>query len=269
MNLWQVVKQVKNILELQKWGASSTPVFAKVAITTVSDEDVIGQGALPAAAIRILSGSSDPLGEGDEPDLISQTIDIRIYAAGGADALGEGGVIGGNRSIGQTDSGGRGILEIEEELFNAIKQLTTDDGLEIIGRMTAGVIPIFMEDMRHINFRDYALEVQCTADRFYHPVTELLATDDTGGETTLTWRNPPARFDRLALVLRRAAGSTPPASETAGDPVTVSGFPATVTDDPGVGEFSYAMFVSYDEVNSTPTTADRHSESDTVTITVT
>jgi hypothetical protein len=97
----------------------------------------------------------------------------------------------------------------------------------------------------------------------------LAGTIPGGGSTVLTWNLPPARYDRNALILRRAAGTTPPASTTAGTGIAVGALVTTLLNTPGVGTFSYSLFMGYDELNSTPTTSDRFSAAATLTITLT
>lgn len=95
-----------------------------------------------------------------------------------------------------------------------------------------------------------------------------------GGDATLAWRVPPDRFDRFRVRLRRAAGATAPATSTDGTNVAIADLATGVTDSPGAGEFSYALFGQYDETQGkdrggTPATAERDSVSVTRTVTVT
>ena len=56
----------------------------------------------------------------------------------------------------------------------------------------------------------YNMVIDCTDEPYYHPPIRLLAVDAGGGDVTLTWQDPPTRFDSRALIIRRAAGAVPP-----------------------------------------------------------
>jgi len=112
---------------------------------------------------------------------------------------------------------------------------------------------------------EYVFAATVSYERFYHSCEQFKAADAGSGNASLSWTIPPDRFDRDKVILRRAAGSTPPASATAGTGVTLSGDLATsVTDNPGSGSFAYSLFGAYDESGTA-----RYSASRTQTVTVT
>lgn len=96
--------------------------------------------------------------------------------------------------------------------------------------------------------------------RFYHAPFRFAATPGSG-QVVMTWTLAPTRFDTLRVILRRATGSTPPATVTDGTGVTLSGDLVTSKTDSGLaaGTYSYSLFMAYDETNATPTTADKYS----------
>lgn len=277
MNTWQVCRQIKKLLEDRKWegNAAYDPVFGAVRIGIPENEKALTSLRVPFALIRPQSGVVDS-DASEEGNLIEQSIEILIAAMNEADNLGESSLIGANRSGGQGDSRGRGILEIEEEMFEAVSLLNGIDGVEIMYRAASITDASLDQNRKLIVFRGYLFEALLTTKRFYHPPTRLAAVDDGGGDTTLSWRLPPDRYDfnssdpRGGLVLRRASGSTPPASETAGTGVSIASFATGVTDSPGPGTFSYSIFAGYDETGSG--TNERFSSADAraqVTVTVT
>ena len=78
---------------------------------------------------------------------------------------------------------------------------------------------------------------------------------------SLTWANPPSRYDLRRVRLRRAAGSTPPASISAGSEVTLAADLSTsVVDAVAAGTYSYTLFGCYDETNSPPSADQRFSD---------
>lgn len=231
-----------------------------MAITVAPSENAAGILVVPMALLRPDGATSDS-GHDEEPDLVEQIVGLRLAVAIPGDAIGENALIGANR-VGQTDSRGRGLLEIEEEVFAAIERLNDIDGVRIQSRAKSAATAVLHERIGYIGMRDYSFEAICTADRFYHPGSKLTATALGGGSVSLTWVLPPDRYDRLRVKLRRAAGSTPPATPSAGTGVTLSGdFATSVTDAPGVGTFSYSLFGMYDESGADPlATEERNSD---------
>ena len=219
---------------------------------------------LPLALISPTEAEVDP-DYSQEPDLIRQSITVTLVTAVPGDAIGENPIIGANVPD-RTKSEGRGILELEEELFAAIEFLNTDTGVVIEHAATGAARPSLDDEIGYIVSRDYTFEAWVTADRFYHPCYKLSATGGSG-QVSLTWGLPPDRYDRYRVVLRRASGSTAPSSVTAGTGVTLSGNLATSVTDSGLsaGTYSYALFAQYDETNATPSQADRTSSSVTKT----
>jgi len=169
MNTWQVVRQIQYLLRERDWTGSATTVFhtSSVIITSAPRESALEQMIMPVALIRPLGATSDD----EEPDLISQEIAITIGVAHAGDSMGEYPVVGGQR-VGQTASTGRGLLEIEEELFAAVEFLNTDDGVVIQHRASSSVEPQFVAG-QYVLFRDYLFRAWVTADRYYHPVENL------------------------------------------------------------------------------------------------
>lgn len=269
LNELQALKQFRHLVRARNWPSSSNPVFASssVRITVGPDEESLFTIGFPACLIRPGDGTSDPEHD-EEPDLYVGSFTARLVAKVAGDTIGELALIGGVRNSGQTDSGGRGLLELEEELFAAAKLLNAIDGVEMQLRAKGDAQAVVDEEHGYVVMRDYLFEIFCTRERFYHPAIRLTASDSGGGAVALAWTLPPARFDRLRVILRRAAGATAPTSPTAGTGVTLSGDLAnTVNDTPGVGQWSYALFAAYDETHDTPSEAQRFSEAITVTVT--
>lgn len=189
------------------------------------------------------------------------------------DQLGEVPLIGGNRSAGQGASAGRGLLEIEAVLHDALEHLNHEHGFHLTGGFRGAPEASYEAGAYYVT-RLGSFEVDATLAPYYTPPICLTATAAGGGAVTLAWRIPPERFDfaaatawraaRGTMVLRRAAGSTAPSSATGGTGVTLAGaFSTGVTDTPGVGTWSYALFAGYDEVGGG--SPDRYSSQETGT----
>ena len=273
MNTWQMTKQLQFLLGRRAWpGApANTFVFPQVIISVGLDQKVLQRFRLPLAMIRIMGGSSDP-NHNEEPRLIRQTYNVRVYTAVSSDGIGERALMGGHRTGGKDESLGRGILEVEEQLIEALGRLTGIDGARIICRARSMVDADLNPERDHIAVREYAFEAMVGNARFYHPATRLSGTPTGGGNVDLTWRLPPNRFDFVRMRLRRAAGSTPPATPTAGTDVTLADpvNDTSVTDSPGVGTFSYSIFAMYDDLNEPATDETvENSAAESVTVIVT
>jgi hypothetical protein len=169
MNTWQAVQQVRYLLGKRAWPDSATLVFgsASVIVTAAIPEPVFERVRLPCALIRIMPATNDP----DEPGIDLQEITIRLAVGHAGDGTGETAVIGGHR-VGQTDSRGRGLLEIEEEMRAAIGLLTSDHGVESQFKV-ASPQQAAMVGEQYIVYRDYLFRLHTTATRSYPPVTAL------------------------------------------------------------------------------------------------
>lgn len=258
---------MRYLLLAKRWTGSSTPVFHEggVKVSTGPDEMALSSMVTPCCLVRPGASQSDPV-HGEEPDLLHASVGVRVIAIRPGDAVGENPLIGGNRTGGQTSSKGRGILELEEEVFAAIEQLGDVDGVRVIGRAVGESDNVLVEDqpggnVKYIAWRDHDFTIACTADRYYHAPRNLAVAQGGAGQASVTWALPPDRYDRYKIILRRAAGSTAPSSPSSGTGVTLASNLATsVTDACGVGTFSWAVFCAYDETHPTVANEERYSE---------
>lgn len=260
MNVWQQARQLKHRLEGAKWSGGTAPAFGSVVVTPRPHAVPRQAGLrLPLAVVAPGSATSDE----EEPDLITQRWTVWVVVAVKGDNVGETAVLGSNRA-GTVTSPGRGLLELEEVLQDVVTGANEVGFRPKISQRSA-LDEQADEDLGYVTFRGYNLESVATNDRFYHSPSRLAGTALGGGSVSLSWRLPPDRFDRLKVVLRRASGSTAPATVTDGTGVALSADLATsVTDAPGVGTFSYALFGQYDDFGDPPATARNTSAAETL-----
>ena len=275
MNAWQCFKQIRYLLRARNWTGGSTRVWSSdsVRISPAAPDEAWRRMNFPVALIRPQEMQIDPEHR-EEDDLVHAVVAIDVFVAVSSDPIGESALIGGNRpaagATGQQASQGRGLQEVEEELFAAVESLNGVEGVEIQFDSAGAATPEVADGNRYIVSREYRFNLVCTADRYYHSARRIRATNNGGGSVTLDWDNPPDRFDRFRHILRRAAGATPPASPTAGTGIALgSNLPITVTDTPGAAQFSYALFTAYDETHDTLSVEERYSAALTLTHTVT
>jgi hypothetical protein len=271
MNTWQCLNQLRYLLRAAVWSGSSTKVFANesVIISASPAPNFLESARCPLVILRPMEGQVDPEFD-EEHELMDRKIAATLITAITGDAgLGENAIMGANKTGGQSASEGHGLLEMEECLFTAIRHLQENSGiiLQHLAASAAAVQPVELTGgVRYINMAEYTFDLLTTTFRYYPPCTQFDAAGASAGTVNLSWAVPGARYDLLKVILRRASGATPPATPTAGTGVTLASVLATsVTDTPGAGTWSYALFSAYDETNATPTTADRYSDAVTDT----
>ncbi len=242
MNARQIFGQVRKRLRDRLWPGSANTVFGSVHVSqNPSAEDALIDMKLPMC---FLSHND----EVPDPELVGYSrmdAQARLVVAVAGDIIGEAAVMGANRAS-QVLSEGAGILEVEAQLKDVIKELLNKDGIRIALRRGTADRGTFVEDIGYAIVRTYRMLVDVTNDAYYHPPQRFHAADAMGGDATLTWADPPTRFDSRGLIIRRAAGATAPATSTAGTAVATPALGVlTFTDSPGVGQFSYAIFMAY------------------------
>jgi hypothetical protein len=258
MNEWQTVRQIQYLLENRKWGGASGAdlVFARKAvyITQAPEVQVIKDSSMPMATIMVGNATTDA--EHSELDsVVRGSVDVAIFQTQLGDNIGEQALVGANRLGGATSSKGRGLLEIQAEVYSAVSDLQTNGGIRVRFNSASKPIPEKTDDDFYTVWRIVRYEATMTEASFYHPVTNFTATDATGGDATLSMKLPPDRYDKLSIIIRRASGSTAPTTVTGGTGVThsitwdadTSLTTVSTTDDPGAGTWSYSVFATYNE----------------------
>lgn len=244
MNTWQVVRQLKFLLEAQKWTGTSNEVFAQghVKATSGLDEQTfINKLNFPCVLIQPGNARPDP----EEQGFVDIDIGFRLAVKHSGDAIGEGSLIGNNRPDQEETSRGRGLLELEEMLFDAVGKLTDLDGIRIIHLLSSATRTLNTNSV-YIAQRDYLHTVTTTMDKFYHPPYALTATIN-GADVDLTWTLPAVRYDTRRVMVRRIAGTAFP-TETTGTEVPTTATATSVTDTaPASGDTAYGIFEVYDE----------------------
>lgn len=270
MNLWQFCRQFKKVGTEAEWtDGSAERVFGSVIVTPIPTEQSFDNLSFPVLLLTPLTGNSDPL-HGEEPSLIEYDFEATIIQAVAGDDIGEPTLLGANRTeLGS--SRGRGLLELEEELFRAANLLNNIDGIRVVSTKQSATGANLVADLGYVAWKDYTFKVLLRDFRFYHSARNLAANVNTDATVSLEWNLPPTdRYDLHQMVLRRATGSTPPAEPTDGTGVTLGSDLATsVVDGPLASDtYSYSLFAGYDEKNETPSENERFSEKITKTVVV-
>ena len=264
MNTWQVMKQVSFTLDARRWGSSLLRLFHQNSIQITAGDDVarkLGLVSFPMALIVPRSSQADPRFDA-EPGLERQEFEV-IVGQMAFDTAGDKVLMRANPPDALNGSAGRGLMELRGEVSDTLKYLGRDNGMDIQSR-GMGAAQVVRRDDQYIAAVSLRFAAWVTTVKAYPPVEIFRVTDDGGGDALIEWKNPGDRFDRLKLTLRRASGSTPPATPTAGDAVTVPAFPESLVDSVGAGTFSYSMFVWYDDENAVPVDEKKVSPARTV-----
>lgn len=256
MNIWQIARQLGYLIDLSRWDDGTTRVFAEESIVVTDAEsvlDVLDERLTEPIVLIIPSGGPSDPQHGEEPDLLTPTVTVVLVTRNLNLRMGEGAFIGANRE-GINDSRGRGVLEIAPKIASALKRLTVDSGVVMQNRMQGdgGIKKDFQDSAYAI--QETTFEVVCTSQPYYTPCRRFLATPRTG-EVTLTWKNPPARYDRYRVRLLRKSGAVAPTSITDGT-VLAAGATSESFVDSGLaaGTYSYSVFMTYDDFSNTPGT---------------
>lgn len=123
-----LVGNIRSRLIAQTWTGSSNVVFPTGSVAVVPTLVEGFRTALemgfrtPFVLIAPVSAESDPEFD-EEPNWIRFMVDILFAVLVPGDGIGENAMLGANKTGGSTQSEGRGILELEPEVYNAIGKL--------------------------------------------------------------------------------------------------------------------------------------------------
>lgn len=267
MNSWQAFNQLVAILRASVWTGSET-VFARESVMVTGDvaPEMFGRVRLPCALIRVGDAPADPEHD-EEPDLIVQAFEVSMAVAVANDPFGQAAFLGAARV--PLKSAGKGILEVEEKLFEAIKSLGDSHGVRIMERGKGAAMGTAREG-DYLAFRNYRFEATVTAAKSY-PAPRKFAGTGGSGQVAMTWTRAPSRWDYYTQVLVYKSGATAPTSimdGTVASGVTASSTSKTVTG-LAAGVWSFSLFATYDEYAATPAASSQSSPPVSLTKTVT
>lgn len=249
----QQIQQLRNLISTATWADSPSEVV--VGTSTYITPEISDEQQLPARTPFALLNVGDATEDQDEADYLTQDFYVVLATVVSGHNLGEYSITGGpGRETGK--SKGRGILEIQSPVLEQIKLLKGAD--DTVPRIAPGSFGgMRWRDGAQLAWRQYKITSLCTLEDSFPAPRELEASGNV-----LSWTLPPSRFDLDSIVLRYASGATPPASETAGTGITLSGDLATTHDVSaiGAGTYSFALFAKYEDTNASDA---KHSDQDT------
>ncbi len=263
MNRLQIARQVQHLLRQATW-ADSGLVFAadSVIVTMGLSDKAMREKRLPLALIRVGTTTPDPDMD-EQPGLQAIDVAIALVVSNANDQLGEVALVGANRTEG---SAGRGLFEVEEKLVTTLLQLGPASGMPVTFRSAGAAQASLDESLGYLVACDYRFRALGTTARTYQAPSGLAASSGAA----FTWNASP-RSDARRFILRRASGSTAPATVADGTGITLGGSPdgagvTSKTDSPGAGTWSYSLFLAYDDADLGADVAYSDPQKITVTI---
>ena len=163
----EMFTELKAEIIAQVWGASSNVVFPTGCVAITVNADLAMVGAIksmrtPWCLLQPLESTTDP--EFDEdPNLVQMNLLCRIMVSVPGDTVGENPLMGANKTGGSTKSEGRGLFEIEQELFNAIGKVNALEGVILQCRQKgAAQTALYDGGSVYVAFRDFRFEAMGT-----------------------------------------------------------------------------------------------------------
>ena len=164
MNTYQLCGSIQTKLRAAVWGATTTKVFDTDSVRVTADAtlEAVMSLVMPVALISPLDSTSDPQHQ-EAPGAILQSVQITLVSVAPSDTLGEGALMGANAGS-ATASPGKGLLQIEERLYNSILLLTVQDGI-VMQFVSAGAAGArYDEEVGYVVFREYKFNAFITTD---------------------------------------------------------------------------------------------------------
>lgn len=161
-----LLASLKARLIARTWTGGANVVFPTGCVAITANADIATKQALktmrtPFALLQPLDSTSDP--EFDEnPNYVQLNIQVRVGVMVPGDAVGENPLIGANKTAGSTYSEGRGLFEVEGEVFNAIGAVNGNESIVLQCRQKGAVNAFYNETGTWIAWRDITLEVMGT-----------------------------------------------------------------------------------------------------------
>lgn len=246
MDTRQVVERVANLLRSRKWGGSGSPVFHPNSVivgTTTVVRAVEARATLPVVIVSPGAARADPEAQ-ELPDIYTEDIFVEIGVEQGGDRFGTAALLGANRES-ATSSKGRGLLDIQRELFAAIRALGHRDGVTVKFEAASGGIPQGNQKVGMYVSRQFVFSARLTTETTFE-APRALVLSEAGGTVTIDWEAPDTTTDLIDYVVRRVAGRTPVAySDQGTSAATVSAGTTIANDTPGAGTWTYSVFARY------------------------
>lgn len=158
----QLLTAIKAELVAQTWTGGAGVVFPTGCVAITADVDLAMESALqtmrtPFGLLQPLGTTSDP--EFDEdPNFVALNLKLRLIVMVPGDAVGENALMGANKTGGALVSQGRGVFEVEQEVFNAMGRLNGLEGVILQCRQKGGISAAIVGNNIYVAYRDLQYE---------------------------------------------------------------------------------------------------------------
>ena len=159
----ELLNAIKTELLATVWTGGSNKVWGTGSVTISKAPELksfLSYSRSPFAVIVPNDFKADPQ-HGEDPNLIVGNVIVRIGTVTPGDTLGENPLMGANRPD-STKSEGAGLYQIEQELFNAIGKMNTQDSIVIQYRSMGDSGAMLSDTNSYIAYEDHVFEAVCT-----------------------------------------------------------------------------------------------------------
>lgn len=253
MSRRQILERIRGHLIARRWmddpdgDQSAEPVFSPDSVipTQGPRESELPRlyRRLPSCLLSLGAANPDPEA-GEERRYLQSTFTATLICKEYGDRFGTASLIGGHRQS-KIQGDGRGLAEVEVELFEAIEEMVTESGVRVAGLPSTIPVPFHDERFGAVVANNYSWLV-------WHPSFETLweprgvSASDSGGTVTISWTAPDQTTDLVTYVVRRMAGRVPVANPELGVDVAMgSPLDVSTTNAPGAGTWTYSVFAKY------------------------
>jgi hypothetical protein len=243
MDSWQLLAQLKKIIEDATWSDTAEKFVRAADITPLTIDGILQVRFAPSVIIALSDmRNPDPLTINRSAELV-QNVEITLCIETQGDQVVTASIMGKDRGGGPK---GKGLLEFQAKLLELTALLTEQNAVNFSFHGAGAGSVVHLEGTNLVS-RVYRFDARITQQRTYDSPTRLRAS----GNVSLTWSLPADRFDRKKIVLRRSSsGGSAPQAITEGTGITLaSDLAVSVTDGPlAAGTYWYSVFCQYDDL---------------------
>jgi hypothetical protein len=269
VNDFQAVRRIESVLRARLWrgfvgdAGVGNKIWQDGSVMGTQEvaDDGIDSMPPPLVAVSLGEGRADP----EHPEIVTQEFIVTLGVAIAGDQVGRSALLGANRAD-KDSSAGRGLLEFQAELYDALALLGDQEQFNVHLAGIGHPRPIINADVGYMLLRAYRFEgIVTVAPTYQRPAT--FSGSVLAGTVTLVWTAPDDTAGLVDYVVRRVSGTIPTPFPDGGTGIALgSPLDLTVDNIPGSGTWTYSLFGGYDDLGGA--TPINHSDYRFATVTV-